>query len=233
VIDVNEYDVYYLAELRVRDFTSYRGVYSFLFCRGFNLVHGSGGSGKTSLVQALEFALFGRTRGQSDRSLINYLHRGDCEMREVTPSCEVSAVFRCDGRDLAVKRRLLDCCEGLKQIMVIDSDVVDLVSPEGFERMVIMEREIEPLGGLSLGESTPIIVLNALGRNIDDGIGMVFLDGVFGRLANEAKIELLARLNDLGLEQIIVFESSVFEKALLEEYESNIVELPYSIAADG
>jgi len=86
---------------------------------------------------------------------------------------------------------------------------------------------------LSLGESTPIIVLNALGRNIDDGIGMVFLDGVFGRLANEAKIELLARLNDLGLEQIIVFESSVFEKALLEEYESNIVELPYSIAADG
>ena len=153
--------------------------------------------------------------------------------REATPGCEVSAVFRCDGRDLTIKRRLLDCREELKQIMVIDSDVVDLVSPEGFERMVIMEREIEPLGGLSLGESTPIIVLNALGRNIDDGIGMVFLDGVFGRLANEAKIELLARLNDLGLEQIIVFESSVFEKALLEEYESNIVELPYSIAADG
>ena len=54
-------------------------------------------------------------------------------------------------------------------------------------RMVIMERDIESLGGLSIGESTPIIVLNALAGNIDDGIGMVFLDGVFGRLANEAR----------------------------------------------
>ena len=59
------------------------------------------------------------------------------------------------------------------------------------------------------------------------GIGIVFLDDVFSRLANEAKVELLARLSDLGLEQIIVFESLVFEKELLETYESNIVELPY------
>ena len=233
MIDVNEYDVYYLAELRVRDFTSYRGVYSFLFCRGFNLVHGSGGSGKTSLVQALEFALFGRTRGQSDRSLINYLHRGDCEMREVTPSCEVSAVFRCDGRDLAVKRRLLDCCEGLKQIMVIDSDVVDMVSPESFERMVIMEQDIEPLGGLSMGESTKNYVIGVLARNRDDGLGMAVLDGVFGRLTPKGKAELLSRINAQGLEQIIVFESFVFDKILLEEYESNIVELPYQHLADG
>ena len=41
------------------------------------------------------------------------------------------------------------------------------------------------------------------------------------------KVELLARLKELGLEQIIVFESFVFERALLEKYESNIVELPY------
>jgi hypothetical protein len=41
VIDVNEYDVYYLAELKVRDFTSYRSIHSFLFCRGLNLVQGS------------------------------------------------------------------------------------------------------------------------------------------------------------------------------------------------
>jgi len=93
--------------------------------------------------------------------------------------------------------------------------------------MVFKEQDIEPLGGLSMGESTPIIVLNALARNIGDGIGMAFLDGVFGRLACEVKVELLARLKELGLEQIIVFESFVFERALLKEYESNIVELPY------
>jgi len=99
--------------------------------------------------------------------------------------------------------------------------------------MVFKEQDIEPLGGLSMGESTPIIVFNFLARNIDDGMSMVFLDGVFGRLAYEAKVELLARLNDLGLEQIIVFESSVFDKGLLEKYESNIVELPYRHLAGG
>jgi hypothetical protein len=31
-------DVFYLAELRVRDFTGYRGVYSFLFCRGVRVL---------------------------------------------------------------------------------------------------------------------------------------------------------------------------------------------------
>ena len=97
----------------------------------------------------------------------------------------------------------------MKQVVVSDSDLFGRVSLEGFKGMVIMERDIEPLGGLSLGESTPIFVLNVLARNIDDGIGMVFLDGVFGRLANEAKVELLARLSDLGLEQIIVFESCI------------------------
>ena len=222
-----DHDVYYLAELRVRDFTSYRGIHSFLFFRGFNIILGSGGSGKTNLVRSLEFALFGRTRGQSDRSLINDSHRGDCERRGVILRCEVSAVFRGDGKDLTVKRRLLDGHDGLKQVVVSDSDLLGRFSVGGFERMVFKEQDIEPLGGLSTSESTLIIVLNALARNIDDGIGMVFLDGVFGRLANEAKVELLARLKELGLEQIIVFESPVFEKALLDTYESNIAELPY------
>jgi len=217
----------------VRDFASFRGVHGFRFVEGFNLVQGSCGSGKTNLVRALEFALFGRTRDQPVSSLINDLHRGDCEKWGATPSCEVSAVFRCGGRDFMVKRKLLDCREGLKQIMVFGSDVIDIVSPESFEKMVLRERDIEPLGGLSLGEGTPIIVLNALARNIGDGIGMVFLDGVFGRLTNEAKIELLARLNNFGLEQIIMFESFVFERALLEKYESNIVELPYQHLASG
>ena len=97
-------------------------------------MQGSCGSGKTNLIRALEFALFGKTRDRSTPSLISDLHRRDCEKRGATPGCEVSAVFRCDGRDLKIKRRLLDCCEGLKQIMVIDSDIVDIVSSEGFER---------------------------------------------------------------------------------------------------
>ena len=117
--------------------------------------------------------------------------------------------------------------------MVIDSDVVDMVSPEGFERMVIMERDIEPLGGLSMGESTKNYVIDVLARNRDDGLGMAVLDGVFGRLTPKGKAELLSRINAQGLEQIIVFESFVFERALLEEYESNFVELPYQHLASG
>ena len=194
--------MYYLVELTVRDFASFRGVHGFRFVEGFNLFQGSCGSGKTNLVRALEFALFGRTRGQSDRNLINYLHRGDCEKRGVTPRCEVSAVFRCNGRDYRVKRRLLDSGDGLKQTVVVDSEFIDMISPERFDRMVIKERDVEPLGELSIGESTPIHVLNSLARNLCDGISMVILDGVFGRLAREVRFELLSRLGSVGLEQM-------------------------------
>ena len=58
--------------------------------------------------------------------MINYLHRGDCERRGATPGCEVSAVFRCDGRDLTIKRRLLDCREGLKRARARYSNTVKL-----------------------------------------------------------------------------------------------------------
>ena len=215
----------------MRDFASFRGVHGFRFVEGFNLVQGSCGSGKTNHVRALEFALFGRTRDRSERNLINYLHRGDCERRGATPGCEVSAIFRCEGRDLTVKRRLRDSGDGLKQTVVVDSEVFDMFSPEGFERMVIMERDIESLGGLSIGESTPIIVLNTLAGNIDDGIGMVFLDGVFGRLAREVRVELLSRLGSISLEQTILLESLGFDRSLAERFNANIVELLYPLFA--
>ena len=129
--------MFYLSELTVRDFASFRGVHGFRFVEGFNLIQGTGGSGKTNLVRALEFALFGKTRDGSTRGLISDLHRRDCEKRGATPGCEVSAVFRCDGRDLRVKRRLLDSGDGLKQMLVVDSEFIDMISPEGFERMVV------------------------------------------------------------------------------------------------
>ncbi len=173
--------MFYLSELTVRDFTSFRDVHVFHFVEGLNLVQGSGGSGKTNLVRALEFALFGKTRDRSTPSLISDLHRRDCEKRGVTPGCEVSAVFRCDERDLTIKRRLLDSGDGLKQTVVVDSEFIDMISPEGFERMVIKERDVEPLGGLSRGENIRVYVLNSVARNLCDGAGMVILDGVFGR----------------------------------------------------
>ena len=216
----------------MRNFASFRGVHGFRFVEGFNLIQGTGGSGKTNLVRALEFALFGRTRGRSDHSLINHLHRDDCEKQGATPECEVSAVFRCDERDLTIKRRLLDSGDGLKQTVIVDSEFIDLISPEGFERMVIKERDVEPLGGLSRGESTLVYVLNSVARNLCDGIGIVILDCVFCRLAREKSFELLSRLGSVGLEQIILLESLGLDRSLVERFNANVVELQYPLLAN-
>ena len=98
---------------------------------------------------------------------------------------------------------------------MVVSESIDMISPEGFEKMVIREQDMEPLGGLSIGESTPIIVLNSLASNLCDGIGMVILDGVFGRLAREVRFELLSRLGSIGFEQIILLESLGFDRSLI------------------
>ena len=68
--------MFYLSELSVRDFASFRDVHGFHFVEGLNLIQGSGGSGKTNLVRALEFALFGKTRDRSTPSARTYARSG-------------------------------------------------------------------------------------------------------------------------------------------------------------
>ena len=217
--------------MTVRDFTSFRDVHVFRFVEGFNLVQGTGGSGKTNLVMALEFALFGKTRDRSTPSLINDLHRRDCEKRGATPECEVSAVFRCDGRDLTIKRRLLDGMDGLKQTVMVDSEFIDMISPERFDKMLIRMEEIEPLGGLSRGESTLVSVLNSVARNFCDGVGVVMLDCVFCMLTRENSFELLSILGSVGLEQIILLEPLSLDRSLMDRFNANAIELQYPLVA--
>ncbi|WP_243670979.1 AAA family ATPase [Vulcanisaeta sp. JCM 16161] len=46
-------------ELFIRDFRGFRGEHRVKFSDGINIVHGPVGSGKTSIVQAIEYALYG------------------------------------------------------------------------------------------------------------------------------------------------------------------------------
>jgi energy-coupling factor transporter ATP-binding protein EcfA2 len=223
--------LFYLSDLTVRNFTSFRDVHDFRFVEGFNLIQGTGGSGKTNLVRALEFALFGKTRGRSTPSLISDLHRRDCEKRGTTPDCEVSAVFRCDRRDLTIKRMLLDSMDGLKQTVMVDSEFIDMVSPERFDKMVIRMEKIEPLRGLSRGESIRVYVLNSIARNLCDGIDIVILDCIFCMLPREKSYALLSRLGEIGLEQIIMLEPLGLDRSLVEGFNANAVELQYPLCA--
>ena len=114
---------------------------------------------------------------------------------------------------------------------MVDSESIDMISPEGFEKMVIREQDIEPFGGLSMGERTLVYVLNSVARNLCDGIGLVILDCVFGRLAREVRFELLSRLGSFGLEQIILLEPLGFDRSLMERFNANVVELQYPLFA--
>ncbi|WP_243665470.1 AAA family ATPase [Vulcanisaeta sp. JCM 16159] len=46
-------------ELIIRDFRGFRGEHRVVFNDGINIIHGPVGSGKTSIVQAIEYALYG------------------------------------------------------------------------------------------------------------------------------------------------------------------------------
>lgn len=214
----------HLAELAVRDFAGFRGFHRFQFSRGLNLVRGTCRSGKTNLVRALEFALLGRTRDRPTHYLINHHHLCDCARRGTAPDCMVSAVLRRDGGDMTVWRRLLHSSDGSMQI-VARSDALGEMTVEWFDRIVIRELDIEPLERLSIGESTPIFVLDTLSRNRDEGLGMAVLDGVLGRLTETGRREMLNDLKALGLVQMILLEPPRSDTKTLDEFEG-VVELP-------
>ncbi len=130
---------------------------------------------------------------------------------------------------MTIKRRLLDSIDGLKQTVVVDSEVLDMISSDGFEKMVIRMEGLERLGGLSMGESIWVYVLNSVARQLCDGIGLVILDGVFCRLAREKSFELFSRLNSIGLEQIILLEPRGFDRSLMERFSENVIELQYPL----
>ncbi|WP_238375023.1 AAA family ATPase [Vulcanisaeta thermophila] len=48
-----------LRELMLRDFRGFRGEHRIVFTDGLNIIHGPVGAGKTSIVQAVEYALYG------------------------------------------------------------------------------------------------------------------------------------------------------------------------------
>ena len=120
----------------------------------------------------------------------------------------------------------------MKQTMVVDSEFIDMISPEGFEEMVIRNEDIERHGGSSLGESTLVYVLKTVARHLCDGSGIAILDCVVCGLTREKSVELLSILSYIGLEQIILLEPRGFDRSHLERFNANVIELQYPRVAD-
>jgi DNA repair exonuclease SbcCD ATPase subunit len=100
----------FLRNLRVENFRGFRGVHDFTFKRGFNVVEGAVGSGKTSLCRAIEFALFGAAwglGGAEDQSLVNVEYMEECPGKR-SYLCNVKLAFEYNGVEFRVERSFLE-----------------------------------------------------------------------------------------------------------------------------
>ncbi len=89
-------------ELVIRDFRGFRGEHRVVFNEGINIVHGPVGSGKTSIAQAIEYALYGTQLEVKERvsrlaDLINEDSNSSLVKLSLTNGIEVTRELRRSG----------------------------------------------------------------------------------------------------------------------------------------
>jgi exonuclease SbcC len=182
-----------LEEIELENFRSYKGAHK-VKLGGVNIVWGRIGAGKTSLLYAVEFALFGRQLEVKERvaKLVDLINTEAQEMK-------VAVALKKDGDVLRVERRLSrrgsekvtlvykgvelrgkEAEEKLKELLHIDEDL--------YERLVyISHRTLE---GFIYGTSQK----RAL--SVDRLFGIDIIDGVMKTLSSLEK-ELLKQAEEL------------------------------------
>jgi len=194
-----------LKELSISNFKGFHGTHILSFREGANVVVGGPGSGKTSLCDAVAFALFGGDRGTDELyGLVNRMRVEEADTKCLWAGCKVGALFMDEAGEHMVDRDFTQLDEGeVKETVLYSSRL------PRFDRSLF--REAVRVGELPLAPdpegSTEVIAKHLLGlaeRNVADGIGFMILDDVLSHLPPSSVGNLLSGLLGHGLDQVIL-----------------------------
>lgn len=202
----------FLRNLRVKNFMGFRGFHDFSFKKGFNVVEGAVGSGKTGLCRAIEFALFGAAwglGGAEDQSLVNVEYVEECPGRRYY-GCEVKLVFEYDGVKFRVERGFMETdYDMVSEDVRYSRGIRPRLSRDLFHDLIYLnEGTLDSVhdGGASQVERLGDCLRQRVRRSVEGGIGLLVLDGAFTGLSPELKTVLLKDLVDSGVGQVLIFE---------------------------
>ncbi len=125
-----------LKELRLKNIRSYLDE-TVRFPKGSTLLAGDIGSGKSSLLLAIEFALFGSSRSELPSELL---------LRKGTGHGSVELTFELEGKDITIMRSLKKEKDGIKQTSG------QIITPQGKKDLTPIEMKAEMLALLGYPE---------------------------------------------------------------------------------
>jgi len=172
---------------------SFYGEHQFQFKDGFNLILGSGGSGKTNLARALKFAVLGQTEYLYS-NLINHQHRQECSENAQKAFCQVGASIQYKGREYLVKSEFsLTGEDEIRRSTFVPLGLDKIITPRNFKLIYLepldLEKSVnEEKKESAVSERMVDAVSHLLGINVKLEIKMAIIDGVLA-LLTETKTE--------------------------------------------
>jgi len=222
----------YLRTLIIKNFKSFNGDHRVNFEKGFNIINGTYGSGKTNLCLALEFVFFGNLHGHIPH-IINTQHQQATE-RDRNIQTEVELHLMNNEKKCTLSRDFIIYDETDYRSYNEHSNYSSPLEPKLtrpiFQRLIqIKESTLDNKTGEdtaeSLGQRTVRILIEIAKENVSRNINLMILDDTLARLENKARQTLLQKLLKLPLEQLILLQNNTSNDETLQEHNPRITQL--------
>jgi len=204
-----------LRRIAVGNFTSFCYGAALELERGLTLILGPSGCGKTNVARAFKFAVFGLSDTPKNR-LINFEHRQKCLKKGENSFCQVEVTLQHKGKELHAQRKLSLARDEIMESANVDEEIDEIITSENFKHIYLRPEFGEDKDDLPSGLRMTHTVIKHLQRNVESGLKMVILDGVFGCLSNASAENLFSHMREMDLDQTIILES--WMKPALEDH---------------
>lgn len=198
-------------KLTMENFRSFYGTHNIPIDDKINTIIGPTGAGKTTLVKAFEFCLFGLTKHIKEDEIINDVYRANCEKKRKPPSSKVTLELEHKDKEYIISREFTDMGIGkaLEKLTINGEDaptgwiIEHLITPQDFELMNLIGIELNNL--IKSFKTKKNAVRSLIGLPVLAGVNRnansVYLDYI-GRTnwAKEEKSEKISRKNVLEKE---------------------------------
>jgi len=136
----------WIKRLVLDNFRSFYGHHDIGFDKGINSLLGPNGGGKTTLIKAFEYCLFGVTRNVTEREIINDRYKDECLKAKKLPSTSVWVELQHGDKQYIINRQFTAVEGGdVQESLKINGEPAEnswihehLILPEDFELMNVI-----------------------------------------------------------------------------------------------
>jgi hypothetical protein len=204
-----------IRKIVLENFLNFKGKHEFKFQEGLNYVFGADMTGKSNLVNSVQFAVLGLTDRYSTSSLINFEHKQECKGKDET-YCNVEVIIEHQDRSYSVRRSLSMNGKGERNHYAnVPSEIAEIITAENFKYFHIdapnlpigdYHFPIEEYPNFSTADRLKTAIIGFLKTNIRLGLRAAFLDGIMACFPKVDARDFMHEICRMGLDQVIIMD---------------------------